>query len=68
MSLPELTGDVKRASRLVVRGQLPGSGLEVELELGQDPVDVVVADRPTGLPTVAQAVAAARRRSARGRR
>ena len=31
MSVPDLTGDVKRASRLVVRGQLPGSGEEVEL-------------------------------------
>lgn len=26
MSVPDLTGDVKRASRLVVRGALPGSG------------------------------------------
>ena len=24
MSVPDLTGDVKRATRLVVRGQLPG--------------------------------------------
>ncbi|QZY30753.1 peptide deformylase [Nocardioides coralli] len=32
MSVPHLTGDVKRATRLVVRGQLPGSGEEVELE------------------------------------
>jgi peptide deformylase len=32
MSVPDLTGDVKRASRVVVRGQLPGSGQEVELE------------------------------------
>ena len=31
MSVPDLTGDVKRASRLVVRGRLPGSGAEVEL-------------------------------------
>jgi len=29
MSVPDLTGDVKRASRLVVRAQLPGSGAEV---------------------------------------
>ena len=29
MSVPDLTGDVKRASRLVVRGQLPGTGEEV---------------------------------------
>lgn len=29
MSVPDLTGDVKRASRLTVRGQLPGSGEEV---------------------------------------
>ncbi len=29
MSVPDLTGDVKRASRVVVRGQLPGSGAEV---------------------------------------
>ena len=32
MSVPDLTGDVKRASRLTVRGQLPGTGLEVEVE------------------------------------
>lgn len=32
MSVPDLTGDVKRASRVVVRGQLPGTGEEVELE------------------------------------
>jgi peptide deformylase len=31
MSVPDLTGDVKRASRVVVRGQLPGSGEEVTL-------------------------------------
>ena len=31
MSVPDLTGDVKRASRLVVRGQLPGTGEDVEL-------------------------------------
>jgi peptide deformylase len=31
MSVPDLTGDVKRASRIVVRGQLPGSGEWVEL-------------------------------------
>lgn len=31
MSVPDFTGDVKRASRLVVRGQLPGTGEEVEL-------------------------------------
>lgn len=29
MSVPDLTGDVKRASRLTVRGQLPGTGEEV---------------------------------------
>ncbi|KAA1425774.1 peptide deformylase [Nocardioides antri] len=29
MSVPDFTGDVKRASRLVVRGRLPGSGEEV---------------------------------------
>ena len=29
MSVPDLTGDVKRASRVVVRGRLPGSGREV---------------------------------------
>ena len=29
MSVPDLTGDVKRASRVVVRGLLPGSGREV---------------------------------------
>lgn len=32
MSVPDFTGDVKRASRLVVRGWLPGSGEEVTLE------------------------------------
>jgi peptide deformylase len=31
MSVPDLTGDVKRASRVVVRGVLPGSGAEVTL-------------------------------------
>ncbi|MDP9798211.1 peptide deformylase [Catenuloplanes nepalensis] len=30
MSVPDLTGDVKRASRLVVEGQLPGSGVTVK--------------------------------------
>ncbi len=29
MSVPDLTGDVKRATRIVVRGLLPGSGQEV---------------------------------------
>jgi peptide deformylase len=29
MSVPDLTGDVKRAGRLVVRGHLPGTGAEV---------------------------------------
>ena len=32
MCVPDLTGDVKRASRVVVRGQLPGTGEEVEVE------------------------------------
>lgn len=31
MSVPDLTGDVKRATRLVVRGQLAGSGAEVTI-------------------------------------
>lgn len=31
MSVPDFTGDVKRASRLVVRGQLPGTGETVTL-------------------------------------
>lgn len=31
MSVPDLTGDVKRATRLVVRGRLPGTGEEVTL-------------------------------------
>ncbi|WP_408898755.1 peptide deformylase [Nocardioides sp. R1-1] len=31
MSVPDLTGDVKRASRLTVRGWLPGTGELVEL-------------------------------------
>ncbi len=29
MSVPDLTGDVKRATRVVVRGQLPGTGEQV---------------------------------------
>ena len=32
MSVPDFTGDVKRASRLVVRGLLPGTGEEVVIE------------------------------------
>ena len=32
MSVPDFTGDVKRPSRVVVRGRLPGTGEEVELE------------------------------------
>ncbi|MDN5893255.1 MAG: peptide deformylase [Nocardioides sp.] len=32
MSAPDFTGDVKRASRVVVRGQLPGTGEEVTVE------------------------------------
>lgn len=31
MSVPDFTGDVRRATRLVVAGQLPGSGREVEI-------------------------------------
>lgn len=31
MSVPDFTGDVKRATRVVVRGQLPGSGETVTL-------------------------------------
>ncbi|MFX4273545.1 peptide deformylase [Propionibacteriaceae bacterium Y1685] len=31
MSVPDLTGDVKRATRLTVTGQLPGSGETVEI-------------------------------------
>lgn len=31
MSVPDWTGDVKRASRVVLAGQVPGSGQEVEL-------------------------------------
>ena len=31
MSVPDFTGDVKRATRLVVRGQLPGTGEDVEV-------------------------------------
>ena len=31
MSVPELTGDVKRASRIVVEAQLPGTGASVRL-------------------------------------
>jgi len=29
--VPDLTGDVKRATRVVVTGQEPGTGVEVEL-------------------------------------
>jgi peptide deformylase len=32
MSVPDLTGDVKRASRIVVRGQEPGTGAEIVIE------------------------------------
>jgi peptide deformylase len=32
MSVPDLTGDVKRATRLVVRGELPGTGEPVTVE------------------------------------
>jgi len=32
MSVPDLTGDVKRATRIVVRGLLPGSGAEALIE------------------------------------
>jgi peptide deformylase len=32
MSVPDLTGDVRRATRIVVRGQEPGSGAEVTIE------------------------------------
>lgn len=32
MSVPDLTGDVKRATRLTVSGQLPGSGMDVVVE------------------------------------
>jgi peptide deformylase len=32
MSVPDFTGDVKRATRLVVRGQQPGTGAEVIVE------------------------------------
>ena len=32
MSVPDLTGDVKRATRVVVRGQEPGTGAEVVIE------------------------------------
>ncbi|WP_114424229.1 peptide deformylase [Nocardioides houyundeii] len=31
MSVPDFTGDVKRASRVLVRGQLPGTGEEIEV-------------------------------------
>jgi peptide deformylase len=31
MSVPDLTGDVKRASRLIVEGYLPGTGTRVQL-------------------------------------
>ena len=31
MSVPDFTGDVKRASRLLVRGQLPGTGEDIEV-------------------------------------
>jgi peptide deformylase len=31
MSVPELTGDVKRATRVTVDGQLPGTGEQVQI-------------------------------------
>jgi peptide deformylase len=31
MSVPDLTGDVKRAGRIVVAGQVPGTGAQIEL-------------------------------------
>jgi peptide deformylase len=31
MSVPDFTGDVKRASRLVVTGQMPGTGEQVTI-------------------------------------
>ncbi len=31
MSVPDFTGDVRRATRLVVAGTLPGSGTQVEI-------------------------------------
>ncbi len=31
MSVPDLTGDVKRAGRIVVTGELPGSGRKVTI-------------------------------------
>ena len=31
MSVPELTGDVKRASRITVTGRLPGTGTAVTI-------------------------------------
>ncbi len=35
MSVPDFTGDVKRATRVLVRGQLPGTGEDVELSRRQ---------------------------------
>lgn len=32
MSVPDFTGDVKRATRIAVRGQAPGTGAEVTIE------------------------------------
>ena len=32
MSVPDFTGDVRRATRLVVRGQIPGSGAQIHVE------------------------------------
>jgi len=31
MSVPDLTGDVKRATRIVVNGELPGTGAKVSI-------------------------------------
>ncbi len=31
MSVPDLTGDVKRATRIVVNGELPGTGMKVTI-------------------------------------
>lgn len=63
MSVPDLTGDVKRAGRLVVAGQLPGTGEDVEFSTNafearalQHEIDhcagLIFLDRVTGADAV----------------
>ncbi len=53
MSVPDLTGDVKRPSRIVVRGQLPGTGEEVTVSAhGLRGARPAARDRPLRGPAV----------------